>query len=298
MGEPFYLPFISNAHKPEPSANMNQETIEQAIDSIIPLVTTYGMRVIGAVLILIVGRIVSGIIGRVVEKALVRAKVETSLIGFLVSLAKIGVVGFSIIAALAKFGIETTSFVAVLGAMGFAIGFALQGSLSNFAAGVMILLFKPIKVGDLVETCGYLGTIDNIGLFVTIMNTLDNRRIIIPNGKLTSDVINNLNANGLRRVDMTAGISYGDDMNLAKKLCMEVMEKHPHVLAEPAPVVAISEMADSSVNMVVRPWTNPDYYWDVWFEVTQGIKEAFDANGITIPFPQQDVYMHQVETKK
>ena len=273
---------------------MNQETVQQAMDSAVPFVTTYGMRIIGAVLILIVGRIVSNILGSRVKKALIRAKVETSLIGFLVSLTKIAVVVFSVIAALSKFGVETTSFVAVLGAVGFAIGFALQGSLSNFAAGVMILVFKPIKVGDLVETSGYLGIVDDIGLFVTVMNTLDNRRIIIPNGKLTSDVINNVNANGLRRVDMKAGISYGDDMNLAKRLCMEVLEKHPHVLAEPAPAVAISEMGDSSVNLVVRPWVHPDYYWDVHFDVTQGIKEAFDANGITIPFPQQDVHLHQV----
>ncbi len=276
---------------------MNQDTIQQAMDSAVPLVTTYGMRIIGAVLILIIGRILSNILGSLVSKALTKGKLEPSLVGFLVSLTKIAVIVFSVIAALAKFGVETTSFVAVLGAVGFAVGFALQGSLGNFAAGVMILLFKPIKVGDLVETSGFLGTISEIGLFVTIMNTLDNRRIIIPNGKLTSDVINNLNANGLRRVDMTAGISYDDDMNLAKRLCMEVMEKHPHVLKEPAPAVAISEMGDSSVNLVVRPWTNPDYYWDVHFDVTQGIKEAFDANGISIPFPQRDVHMHQVEAK-
>ncbi len=276
---------------------MNQETIQQAMDSAVPLVTTYGMRIIGAVLILIIGRILSNILGSLVSKALTKGKLEPSLVGFLVSLTKIAVIVFSVIAALAKFGVETTSFVAVLGAVGFAVGFALQGSLANFAAGVMILLFKPIKVGDLVETSGFLGTISEIGLFVTIMDTLDNRRIIIPNGKLTSDVINNVNANGLRRVDMTAGISYDDDMNLAKRLCMEVLEKHPHVLKEPAPAVAISEMGDSSVNLVVRPWTHPDYYWDVHFDVTQGIKEAFDANGISIPFPQQDVHMHQVEAK-
>jgi len=276
---------------------MNQDTIQKAMDSAVPLITTYGMRIIGAVLILIIGRFVANIMGKLVGKALGRAKLEESLIGFLVSLVKIGITVFSVIAALAKFGVETTSFVAVLGAVGFAIGFALQGSLSNFAAGVMILLFKPIKVGDLVETSGYVGTIVEIGLFVTIMNTLDNRRIIIPNGKLTSDVINNMNANGLRRVDMTAGISYDDDMNLAKRLCMEVLVNHPHVLQKPAPAVAISEMGDSSVNLVVRPWTHPDYYWDVHFDVTQGIKEAFDANGISIPFPQQDVHLHQVGEK-
>jgi small conductance mechanosensitive channel len=277
---------------------MNAETTKQALDSMIPLVTSYGLSIIGAAVILIIGRLISNLLGKMVAKSLERAKIDPSLIGFLVSLTKIGIMVFAVIAALAKFGVETTSFVAVMGAVGFAIGFALQGSLSNFAAGVMILFFKPIKVGDLVEVSGHLGTIEDISLFVTIMNTLDNRRIIIPNGKITSDVINNLNANGLRRVDMTAGISYGDDMNLAKKLCLEVLQNHPQILAEPAPQVAIAEMADSSVNLVVRPWVHPDHYWDVWFDVTQGIKDAFDTNGITIPFPQQDVYLHQADSKK
>jgi len=272
---------------------MNQETVQQALDSAIPVITTYGMRIIGAVLILIIGRIVAGIVGNLVGKGLDRAKVDVSLRGFLVSLSRIGIIVFAVIAALAKFGVETTSFVAVLGAAGFAIGFALQGSLSNFAAGIMILIFKPIKVGDLVEAAGYLGVVADIGLFVTVMNTLDNQKVIIPNGKLTSDVINNVNGNGLRRVDMKAGISYGDDMNLAKKLCKEILEKHPNVLAEPAPQVAVAEMADSSVNLIVRPWCHPDHYWDVHFDVTQGIKEAFDANGITIPFPQREVWNRQ-----
>ncbi len=276
---------------------MNEETTKQALDSLILVVTSYGLSVIGAAVILIVGRLVSNLLGKLVGKSLEKAQIDPSLTSFLVSLTKIGIMIFAVIAALAKFGVETTSFVAVMGAVGFAIGFALQGSLSNFAAGVMILFFKPIKVGDLVEVAGHLGTIEDISLFVTIMNTLDNRRIIIPNGKITSDVINNLNANGLRRVDMTAGISYGDDMNLAKKLCLEVLQNHPQVLKEPAPQVAIAEMADSSVNLVVRPWVHPDHYWDVWFDVTQGIKDAFDTNGITIPFPQQDVYLHQVESK-
>lgn len=273
---------------------MNQETIQQAIDSSIPVITTYGIRVIGAILILIVGRIVANIVGNLVAKGLERAKVDVSLRGFLTTLSRIAVLVFAVLAALAKFGVETTSFVAVIGAAGFAIGFALQGSLANFAAGIMILIFKPIKVGDLVEAAGYLGTIADISLFVTVMDTLDNQKVIIPNGKLTSDVINNVNGNGLRRVDMTAGISYGDDMELAKKLCMDVINKHPNVLADPAPQVAVAEMGDSSVNLVVRPWCHPDHYWDVQFDVTQGIKEAFDANGITIPFPQREVWNRQV----
>ncbi len=274
---------------------MNQETVQQALDSAIPLITTYGIRVIGAVLILIIGRILAGIIGKLVGKALVRAKVEVSLRHFLVTLVRIAVLVFSVIAALAKFGVNTTSFVAVLGAAGFAVGLALQGSLSNFAAGIMLIMFKPIKVGDLVQTCGYRGFVEEISLFVTVMNTPDHQRIIIPNGKLTSDVINNVNGNGLRRVDLTAGISYGDDMNLAKKLCMDILESHPHVLQDPAPQVAVAEMADSSVNLVVRPWCHPDHYWAVHFDVTQSIKEAFDAHGITIPFPQREVWNRTIE---
>ena len=272
---------------------MDQENIQQIIDTVIPVITNYGMRVLGALLILIVGRIISGILGRLVDKALGRAKVDVSLRDFLVALTKIAVLAFAVVASLAKFGVETTSFVAVLGAAGFAIGFALQGSLGNFAAGVMILIFKPIKVGDLVEVAGYLGVVQSIDLFVTVINTPDNQRVIVPNGKLTSDVINNVNGNGTRRVDMTAGISYADDIDKAKAICMEVMKRHEKVLADPEPYVGVSEMADSSVNLAVRPWCNGDDYWTVFFDINQGIKEAFDAADVSIPFPQRDVHLFE-----
>ncbi len=272
---------------------MNQGTVERAIDGIVPVLSRYGLQIVGAILILIVGRIIAGIVGKVISRAMDRTKADPALKGFVVNLARIAVLAFAVIAALAKFGVQTASFVAVLGAAGFAIGFALQGSLGNFAAGVMILIFRPFRVGDVVEAAGHLGTVHSIGLFVTTINTPDNRRIIVPNGKLTSDVIVNINANELRRVDMIAGISYADDMSRAKKLIEDLLAKHPNILKDPAPTVAVSELADSAVNFVVRPWVHPDNYWTVWFEVTQGIKEAFDANGISIPFPQRDVHLFQ-----
>lgn len=274
---------------------MNQDAIQQAVHSAIPAVTTYGMKILGALAILIIGRIVAGIAAGLTRRGLEAGKVEPSLRGFVVSLVRIGVLVFAVLAALSKFGVETASFVAVLGAAGFAVGFALQGSLANFAAGVMMLIFKPIKVGDLVSAAGHLGVIDDIGLFVTTMNTPDNQRVIIPNAKLTGDVINNVNGNGLRRVDLTASISYADDMNRAKKLCLGILATHPHVLKDPAPTVAISQLGNSSVDLVVRPWVHPDHYWDVWFDVTQSIKETFDAEGITIPFPQRRVWMQPTQ---
>ncbi len=274
---------------------MDQETIQGIMDTLIPLITSYGLRVIGAVLILIVGRIISGLIGRLVGKALDRGNVDVSLRGFLVNLVKFGVMVFAVVASLAKFGVETTSLVAVLGAAGFAIGFALQGSLGNFASGVMILIFKPIKVGDLVEIAGYLGLVEEIGLFVTIIVTPDNQKVIVPNGKVTSDVINNVNGKGTRRVDMSAGISYADDIEKAKAVCMEVMKRHDKVLDDPAPYVGVSEMADSSVNLAVRPWCKGEDYWMVFFDINQGIKEAFDAANVTIPFPQRDLHIMKNE---
>lgn len=272
---------------------MEQENIQQMIDTLIPLTTEYGLKILGAVLILIVGRIVSGLVGRGVRKAMLRAKADPGLAGFVVSMVQIAVLAFAVIAALAKFGVQTASFVAVLGAAGFAVGFALQGSLGNFASGIMILVFKPFRVGDLIEAAGYLGHVADIGLFVTTVNTLDNQKVIIPNAKLTGEVVNNVNGNGLRRVDLVAGISYGDDIGKAKAILEQILADHPGVLADPAPVVAVKGLGDSSVDFVVRPWVLPADYWTVWFEVTESIKREFDRQGVTIPFPQRDVHMHQ-----
>ena len=272
---------------------MDSETIQQGLDSIVPFITRYGLQVLGAVVILIVGKLASSLAGRLVRRGLERSKADPALVGFLGSLVSIAIMAFAVIAALAKFGVQTTSFIAVLGAAGLAVGLALQGSLSNFAAGVMILIFRPIRMGDLVEAGGYLGKIVDVGIFVTTMNTLDNQRVIIPNSIITGGVINNVNGNGTRRVDMTAGIGYGDDMSKAKQILEEILAAHPKVLRDPEPTVAVSELADSSVNLVVRPWVEAEDYWTVWFDVTQSMKEEFDRQGVSIPFPQRDVHMHQ-----
>lgn len=272
---------------------MDAETLNKGLESIVPYVTKYGMQVLGAIVILIVGKIASGIAGKMVRKGLTRANADPALIGFLGSLTSIAILAFAVIAALAKFGVQTTSFVAVLGAAGLAIGLALQGSLANFAAGVMILIFRPIRVGDLVETGGFLGKIADIGIFVTTMNTLDNQRIIVPNSVITGGVIVNVNANETRRVDMVAGIGYGDDMSKAKGILERILSEHPKVLAEPSSTVAVKELADSSVNFIVRPWCKPEDYWTVWCDVTQRIKEEFDQQGVSIPFPQRDVHVFE-----
>jgi small conductance mechanosensitive channel len=261
--------------------------------ALIPYITRYGMQVLGAIIILILGKIASSIANRLVRKGMTKAKADPALIGFVASGVSIAIMAFAVIAALAKFGVQTTSFIAVLGAAGLAVGLALQGSLSNFAAGVMILIFKPIRIGDLVETGGHLGRIKEIGIFVTKMATLDNQKIIIPNSTITGDVINNVNGYGTRRVDMVAGISYADDMNKARTILESILAEHPKVLKDPEPTVAVTELADSSVNLIVRPWVEADDYWTVWFDVTQRTKEEFDAQGISIPFPQRDVHLFQ-----
>jgi small conductance mechanosensitive channel len=272
---------------------MDAQTVQSTMESVVPWITRYGLQVIGAIAILIIGRIASGIAGNLTARALDRGKADPSLKGFVVGFVRLGILAFAVIAALAKFGVQTTSFVAVLGAAGFAIGMALQGSLGNFASGVLLLVFRPIRVGDLVKIAGYVGHVDEIGIFVTTINTLDYQRVIVPNGKITGDVINNINGNGMRRVDLTAGISYGSDMEKAKGILNDILASHPKVRSDPAPTVAVVELGDSSVNFVVRPWCDAGDYWTVWFEVTQTIKERFDAEGVSIPFPQRDVHLFQ-----
>jgi small conductance mechanosensitive channel len=200
---------------------------------------------------------------------------------------------FALLAALEAFGVKTTSFVAILGAAGLAVGLALQGSLANFASGVMILIFRPFKIGDFVEAGGVKGKVVEISVFTTVFNTPDNQRIIVPNGGIMGGNITNVTAMDTRRVDLVAGISYGDDIDQAKQLFMGLCTGHPKVLADPAPVVKVVALADSSVNLVVRPWCKTEDYWDVYFDLTEQIKKACDANGLNIPFPQRDVHLFQ-----
>lgn len=258
-------------------------------------VTVWGLKVIGAIAILIIGRIIAGSVRRGLRRVMTTRNIDPSLIGFVGSLAYLGIMAFVFIAALAKFGIQTASFVAILGAAGFAIGMALQGTLANFASGVMILVFRPFKTGDFIDAAGVKGSVKEISIFSTTMATPDNVRIIVPNGKLYGDIIRNFNGYETRRVDMTVGIAYGASIDKAMGIINGLLAADSRVLADPAPVVAVSELADSSVNIIVRPWANGTDYWGLYFDFHKNCKEAFDAAGIEIPFPQRVVHMQKAE---
>jgi small conductance mechanosensitive channel len=277
---------------------MDTTAIKEVVDAAIPMITNFGLRVLGAFAILIVGSIAAKFSARMVRAALGRAKADPTIIGFVGHLAHYGVLAFAIIAALSKFGIETTSFVAIMGAAGLAIGLALQGSLSNFAAGVLVLIFKPFRIGDFIEAGGHMGTVKEITIFTTTLASPDNKKIIIPNSSLTEGSIVNYSANEKRRVDMSAGIGYNDNMGKAKEILVAICEGCPKVLKDPAIQVEVSELGDSSVNFVVRPWALTEDYWDVYFYVTRKIKEEFDQAGVSIPFPQTDVHLHKVAKEK
>jgi small conductance mechanosensitive channel len=276
------------------------EVAEVAVESTADILETvqtigveYGMKVLGALIILIIGMWVAKQLKKVIIKLMEKGNVDQTLIAFIASLAHIALQAFVIIAALEKLNVKTASFIAVLGAAGLAVGLALQGSLANFASGVLMIIFKPFKVGDLVEAGGVLGTVKEIGIFTTHVDTLDNRKTIVPNAKVMSDNITNYSSNPKRRVDISAGISYSDDIDKARAAIEAVLREVPGILPEPAPDIFVSEMGDSSVNFVVRPWCAPADYWGVYFGVTEGIKKKFDASDITIPFPQRDVHIYE-----
>ncbi len=254
----------------------------------------YGLKIVGAILILLVGRWVARLVSALMGKALVKAKVDPTLVPFVDNLVYTGLLVFVVIAALAELGVQTASVVAVLGAAGLAVGLALQGSLANFASGVLLLVFKPFRVGDFVEIAGTKGTVQAIHVFNTVINAPDNVRIIVPNGLVTGGSILNYTVNGTRRVDLVVGVSYDDDLRKARRVIESVLAGEARILPEPAPQVAVSEMADSSVNFVVRPWVKVADYWDVYFALTERLKTALEENGITIPFPQQDVNVRTV----
>lgn len=256
--------------------------------------TAYGWKVVGAIAIFVIGRIVVGIVVGIVRRLMQRAKVDPTLIKFLTALTKALLLVFVIVAAVNQLGVETTSFIAVLGAAGLAVGFALQGSLSNFASGVMLIIFRPFKVGDYVQAGGEAGSVEEVAIFTTVLKTPDNRKVIIPNGAITGGSITNFSAMENRRVDLVFGIGYGDDIKKAKETLERIVAEDDRILKDPAPTVAVSELADSSVNFVVRPWVKTADYWAVYFDLTEKVKLTFDQQGISIPFPQRDVHMHQV----
>jgi small conductance mechanosensitive channel len=257
------------------------------------LLAFYGVRILTALIILIVGRWIARAFGNLVQRLMDKRDIDPTLTGFVGSLTYYALFTFVALAALSRLGIQTTSFIAVIGAAGLAIGLALQGSLANFAAGFMLIFFRPFRVGDLIEGAGVAGVVEKIQIFTTQLKTPDNKIIIIPNAKLTDDNIINWSATGTRRVDMVFGIGYEDDIDKAKAIIGEVVAADNRVLKNPAPQIAVSELADSSVNFVVRPWVNTGDYWDVYFDLTETIKKRFDAAGVSIPFPQRDVHLYQ-----
>ncbi|UCE30615.1 MAG: mechanosensitive ion channel [Burkholderiales bacterium] len=255
----------------------------------------FGLKLVAALLILVVGRWVAQWLAGLSRRLMERAGTDATLVGFARNLIYFALLTFVVIAAIGQLGVQTTSFIAVLGAAGFAVGLALQGSLANFAAGVLMIVFRPFKAGDYVEVAGTAGTVESIQVFTTQLKTPDNKTIIIPNGQITSGTIVNYSAKDTRRVDMTFGIGYGDDIDKAKGVIRDVLGADPRVLPEPAPVIAVVALADSSVNIVARPWVKSSDYWGVLTDTHENIKKQFDAQGISIPFPQRDVHLYKAD---
>jgi small conductance mechanosensitive channel len=247
------------------------------------------INIVAAALIFYVGRWLAGILSNFMEKGLSQARVDATLSKFVRNLAYFGLMIFVVIAALNRLGVQTTSAVAVIGAAGLAVGLALQGSLSNFAAGVLLIIFKPFRVGDFIETAGVGGTVQEIQIFNTVLHSPDNVRIIVPNAQVTGGNIKNFTVNDKRRVDLVIGISYGDDIAKAKNLITSVLLSDSRILRDPAPVVVTSGLGDSSVDIAVRPWVKATDYWSTYFDLNEKIMQSLEQNGITIPFRQLDV---------
>jgi small conductance mechanosensitive channel len=255
------------------------------------IVAVWGLKVVAAIAILIIGRWIAMAIRKGIHRMMGKANVDPIIIGFVGSIAYIGLLAFVIIAALGQLGIQTTSFIAILGAAGLAIGLALQGSLANFAAGFLMIIFRPFKVGDFIEGAGVAGVVESIQIFTTTLKTGDNKIIIVPNAKLSGDNIVNYSAQTKRRVDMTVGVAYTADLSRVRDVLKDIISKETRVHADPEPLIAVAELADNSVNFVVRVWTDTGDYWGVKFALTETIKNRFDEEGIGIPYPQRDIHI-------
>jgi small conductance mechanosensitive channel len=257
--------------------------------------TFYGLKIVAAIIVFVVGRWVAKVLRNLVESMMTRAKVDKTLVRFVGNLTYIALIAIVIIAALNQLGIQTTSFIAIIGAAGLAVGLALQGSLANFAAGVLMIIFRPFKVGDYVEGGGTAGTVETIGIFTTHLISPDNKEIIVPNAKMTGDNIVNYSAKDTRRLDLIFGVSYSDDLQKVKDVLLDILKSDNRILQDPAPTIGVLELGDSSVNFAVRPWVKGSDYWPLFFDLKEKIKERFDAESISIPFPQQDVHLYQLK---
>jgi len=255
-------------------------------------VVGFASDVVIALVIFYAGRMVIGLVVRALRKLMQNQGVEKTLETFICNLVRMALLVVVVIAAIGALGVETTSFIAIFGAAGLAIGLALQGSLSNFAAGVLIVLFRPYKVGDFIEGAGINGVVEQVQILTTILKTGDNKQVIVPNSQIMDSIITNYSANDTRRVDMVVGVSYDDDLDKVRKTVEELVAAEERILDEPACTIAVSALADSSVNFVVRPWVKTADYWGVMFDMTEAIKKRFDQEGISFPFPQQDVHLY------
>jgi len=261
--------------------------VQQLIET---YVLPWGINIVMALAIFIIGKIVVNMVVNFAKKLMTKGKVDGILINFISSIVKTILLLFVVIASLNQLGVNTTSLIALIGAAGLAIGLALQGTLQNLASGVMLIIFRPFDAGHFVEAAGVSGVIEEIGIFTTTMRTGDNREIIIPNGEIFGGTITNYSKRSTRRVDMVFGIGYDDDIKKAKEIMTRVLAEDERILKDPAPLVAVAELADSSVNFNVRPWCATAEYWNVYFDTHEKIKLAFDAEGISIPYPQMDIH--------
>ncbi len=268
------------------------ETTQEIVNQISAILATYGLNVLGALILLILGIWIAGRMAALTRRSLGRVKnFDVTLIRFLSSLVRYTLIAVTLLAVLDRFGVETTSLIAVLGAAGLAIGLALQGTLSNVAAGVMLLIFRPFKIGDFVDLSGESGTVQGITLFVTELSTGDNVQVIIPNAQVWGSAVKNYSFHATRRIDLVIGVGYDDDLSKAQNVILDVISSDDRSLDEPAPLVAVSELGDSSVNFVVRIWCASGDYWRLRFDLLKTLKERLDREGLSIPYPQHDVHL-------
>jgi small conductance mechanosensitive channel len=267
--------------------------LSSLLGKIYELLTVYGIKVVGAIAIFVIGRWMAKSVTRFIEKMMKKRNVDQTLASFSHNLIYMALLAFVIIAALNQLGIQTASLIAVLGAAGLAVGLALQGSLSNFAAGVLLIIFKPFQVGDFIEGAGVSGTVETIQIFTTQLKTPDNKTIIVPNSKISAENIVNYSTKGTRRLELVFGIGYGDDVDKARQIIKGIVEQDSRVLEDPEPVVVVSGLADSSVNLSLRAWSTVKDFWNIYFDLLEKVKKAFDANDINIPFPQRDVHIYE-----
>lgn len=259
------------------------------------MLSTYGLKIVTAIFIIVIGRWLAGFIRNGIRKAMTRKNMDATIINFASSVAYALLFAFVIVASLGQLGVETSSIVAILGASALAVGLALQGSLSNLAAGVLLMITRPFKAGDYVQAGGENGFVEAISLLNTTLKSIDNKKIIVPNSTILSAPITNFTAEQIRRVDLKVGVSYKSDLRKVREVLMDEIQKNEKVLKDPAPMVGVLEMASSSVNLVVRPWTRTSDYWDVYYALTENIKLRLDEEGIGIPFPQTDVHLFKAD---